>query len=65
MKYLKMAFVAMCAVASTSASAGMIQTPASAGLSAKVSTCYYEYTIITADAVYDVYTCYDNGNGTA
>jgi hypothetical protein len=61
MKALKMAFAIACAVASTAASAGVVEKKAA---TSGVSTCYYEYTVITPDGVYDVYTCYSNGNGT-
>ena len=64
MKPLKLALIALCAVASTAASASVTQVPAGAK-PAKVSTCYYEYSVITGDAIYDVYTCYGNGDGTA
>ncbi len=59
---LKMALVAACAIASTSATAQPIENQ---GISAasKVNTCYYEYSILTPDATYDVYTCYSNGDG--
>lgn len=64
MKPLKPALIALCAVASTAAAASATQVPAGAK-PAKVSTCYHEYSIITADAIYDVYTSYGNGDGTA
>jgi hypothetical protein len=58
-----MALALACAVASTGAAAGVLENT-SKGASSDVSTCYYQYTIITEDGVYDVYTCYSNGNGT-
>lgn len=62
MRMLKIAFVAACALASASATAGVVPNqPASAS---KVSTCYYRYSVITPDAIYDVYECYSNGDGT-
>lgn len=63
MRMLKMALAVACAVASTSATASVVEKQSKAA-SSSVSTCYYEYTIITPDGVYDVYTCYSNGNGT-
>jgi hypothetical protein len=63
MKSIKMAFAVACAFASTAAAAGVVDTSAKASATG-VNTCYYEYSILTADAIYDVYTCYSNGNGT-
>ena len=62
MKNLKMALALACAFASTSATASVLEKQSENATSA-VSTCYYEYTILTADAIYDVYTCYSNGDG--
>lgn len=62
MKILKAALIAVCAVCSTSATASMLETR-SKDATSKVSTCYYEYTVITPDGAYDVYTCYSNGDG--
>jgi hypothetical protein len=63
MKSLKMAFAVACAFASTAATAGVVDASPKAS-AAGVNTCYYEYSIITPEATYDVYTCYSNGNGT-
>ena len=63
MRVMKMALAVASAFASTSAFAGVASTQ-SAAASSQVSTCYYEYTIITEEGVYDVYTCYSNGDGT-
>lgn len=62
MKTLKMALIAACALASTSASASALDTQPKAATS-KVSTCYYVGSYITPDAIYDVYDCYSNGDG--
>lgn len=61
MKMLKMAVAVACAFASTAATAGVVESSKAAA--SDVSTCYYEYTIITQDGVYDVYYCYSNGDG--
>ena len=62
MKMMKLALAIACAVASTSATASAVE--ASKGASSNVSTCYHEYTVITAEGdVYYVYTCYSNGDG--
>lgn len=63
MKTLKMALAVICAFASTAATAGVVEKQVN-GASSPVSTCYYEYTVITAEGdVYHVYTCYSNGDG--
>jgi hypothetical protein len=62
MKMLKMAFVAACALASTTAGASVVQAQPN-GAASQVNTCYYEFSILTPDAIYDVYTCYSNGDG--
>ena len=62
MRVVKMALVAACAFASTSAVANVAESRAKAAAS-EVSTCYYQYSIITEDGIYDVYTCYSNGDG--
>ena len=62
MNIVKMALVAACAIASTSASAKVLDMPATAA-AAKVSTCYYIGSYIAPDGVYDVYQCYGNGDG--
>ena len=63
MRMLKMALAVACAVASTSAAASVVGNETKSTAS-EVSTCYYMYTIITPDGVYDVYECYGNGDGT-
>jgi hypothetical protein len=62
MKSLKLALIAACVLASTSASAAVREAPQQSS-APKASTCFYEYSIITADAIYDVYTCYSTGDG--
>jgi hypothetical protein len=62
MTTLKIALAMLGAIASTSASAGVVDVQAKS-TGAKASTCYYVGTILTAEATYDVYECYDNGNG--
>ena len=62
MKILKIALVVACAIASTSATANSLVPPAK-GTNAAVSTCYYVGSYITPDAIYDVYDCYSNGDG--
>ena len=62
MKTLKMALAVACAFASTAATAGVVDNVSKASAS-DVSTCYYQYTIITAEADYHVYECYSNGDG--
>lgn len=47
MKTLKAALIAACAVCSTSTTASMLETRSNDDNS-KVSTCYYEYTVIYA-----------------
>jgi hypothetical protein len=59
---MKLAIALACAFASTAATAGVVEK-SSKGAAAEVSTCYYQYSILTADAIYDVYTCYSNGDG--
>ena len=61
MKILKMAVALAFAAASTAATAASVVTPANSR--GDVSTCYYMYTIITPDGVYDVYECYQNSDG--
>jgi len=62
MKNLKIALAMLGAIASTGASASVTDVqPKSTG--AKASTCYYVGTLLTAEAIYDVYECYDNGDG--
>ena len=63
MRMLKMALAVACAIASTSATAGVVEKQSNSAAS-EVSTCYYMYTIITPEGVYDVYECYSNGDGT-
>ncbi len=62
MKSLKLAFAAACAFAATAASAGVAEAKGSPAASG-VNTCYYQYSILTPDAIYDVYYCYGNGDG--
>lgn len=63
MKILKMALAAAFAVASASATASVVEKHPNSSAS-QVSTCYYQYSIITEDGtVYDVYECYPNGDG--
>ena len=62
MKPIKMALAVVCAFASTAATAGVVDKTSQSGAAA-VSTCYYQYTIITAEADYHVYECYSNGDG--
>lgn len=63
MKILKMVLAAACAVASTSATATVLETQANPGNS-QVSTCYYIGQVIIGDTIYDAYECYSNGDGT-
>ncbi|AXJ94890.1 MULTISPECIES: hypothetical protein [unclassified Sphingomonas] len=62
MKMIKIAFLAACVTAAASAPAHALDKKPAA-TAARMSSCYYEYSIITADAIYDVYTCYGNGDG--
>jgi hypothetical protein len=62
MKMLKMALVAACAFASTSVGASVGEAQPK-GVTSDVNTCYPQYAIITADAIYIVYDCYSNGDG--
>lgn len=62
MKTLKAALIAACAVCSTSATASMAEMQSKPGIST-VSTCYYIGSYITPEAIYDVYECYSNGDG--
>lgn len=61
MKTLKLALIAAMSVASISAQAAVAAELPAEG--AKASDCYYEFSVITADAIYDFYTCYSNGDG--
>lgn len=63
MGILKMALAAACAIASTSATANVVGNQSKSATS-EVSTCYYQYSIITESGTYDVYECYSNGDGT-
>ena len=62
MKMFSIALAAACALASTTASAKVVEQPAKA-TTAPVSTCYHVGTYYTAEATYYVYDCYDNGDG--
>ena len=62
MKPIKMALAVVCAFASTAATAVVVDKT-SQSRAAAVSTCYYQYNIITAEADYHVYECYSNGDG--
>lgn len=62
MKAIKSAALAAFAVATLCGPAGAMEHKAGVA-SAKVSTCYYRYSILTPDAEYDVYDCYSNGDG--
>ncbi len=62
MKIVKLALAAACAIGSTAASANVVVKQPQ-GATSDVNTCYYEYSIITREAIYDVYYCYDNGDG--
>ncbi len=63
MTILKTALALVFAVASTSASANIVEKQSTSAAS-EVSTCYYEGSFISENGdIYDVYTCYSNGNG--
>lgn len=62
MSIVKIALALSFAAASASATAAVVH-PQSESAASAVSTCYYQYSIITNDGVYDVYTCYSNGDG--
>lgn len=63
MKILKMAIAVACALASTAAAAGVVEKQSKSATS-EVSDCYYEFSFIFLDTIFDVYTCYSNGDGT-
>jgi len=62
MKMFNIALAAACALASTTATAKVVEQPAKT-TTAPVSTCYHVGTYYTAEATYYVYDCYDNGDG--
>lgn len=63
MSILKTALTVAFAVASTSSMASVVEKQATSA-APQVSTCYYQYSILAPDGVYDVYTCYNNFDGT-
>lgn len=62
MKILNIAIAAAFAVASTSATASVVDTQAK-GKTPNTSHCHYEGSVIMPDGIYDVYYCHHVGDG--
>ncbi len=62
MKTLSLLIAAACTLATTGASAAVVDRSAPAAAS-PVATCSYVGSYYTVEATYDVYECYSNGDG--